>query len=68
MFGLIALALAVWLFVALRTGKTIYVTKVSLPRMVERSSDPSSYWGQIAAIGLMLSGAIVGAIYLAISN
>ena len=68
MFGLIALALAVWLFVALHTGRTLYISGRSLPRMVERRSDPASFWGQIAAIGLLLAGAIVGTIYLAISN
>jgi hypothetical protein len=67
-FGLFAVALAVWLFTAIRTGRTLYIERTSLPRMVDRQGDPVGYWAMIVSISLLDVGAIGGAFYLLFSK
>ena len=42
-FGFLAFVTAIWLFSAIKTGKTLYISRWSLPRMVERQGDPVGY-------------------------
>ena len=66
--GVLALATSAWLFRALKRGRTLYLSKFEPPHVVDRRSDPLSYWAMIVAISMVLLFLIVGAVWLLISN
>ena len=68
LFGVLSLLAAIWLFSAIKTGRTLYISRWSFPRMVERHSDPVGFWAMVATICAVTLILLVGAIALLISN
>jgi hypothetical protein len=63
-FGVVAAGAAAWLFVALRTGRTLYVSRMSAPRMIERRSDPVGYWAMIVTLCFVTAFFAGGVVWL----
>ena len=53
LFGSIAVALGVWFFTALRTGKALFISHTSIPRMVDRQTDTIAFWSMTACVGVL---------------
>jgi hypothetical protein len=68
MLVVLTLALAFWLFTALRTGRTFDVSSYRLPRMVDRQSDPLGFWSMIVFIGFVLSTIVVLGVWVSVAN
>jgi hypothetical protein len=72
LFGVAAAILAAWISVALKTGKTIWLSRMSMPRIVSRS-DPNlgprmGYWSMIACLSALCVASVATAVWHAISN
>ena len=63
-----AAGLAVWIIVALRTGRTLWLSRTSLPRMVDRKTTPLGYWSMVVCLCALTAFMTALAVWPQISN
>jgi hypothetical protein len=57
LFGVVAVALAAWIVVALRTGKTLFISRTRRPQMVDRQTNALSFWSMVVCLSALFIAA-----------
>jgi hypothetical protein len=66
--GILIVGLSVWIIHALATGRTLWLSRTSMPRIVSRGVDPIGYWGMVVANSAILAFTIALTIWPQISK